>query len=225
MEKSNKTQSWQRSWTVIVLMLVGADLGIAYIIGAGEVLKNNDGRFLAPIAITAVVPVVLFLVLYLLSARTREMVWAVDIKLLTMMQMWRVIGFAFLPLYAFGILPGLFSWPAGLGDVAIGIVAVIMVTRINSNKDYILSAKFMWFNVVGLLDFAVAVMTAGLAAGSMPRLITNGITSAPMDVWPLNIFPSFFVPVFIIIHLSVMLKTAHLRKIRNQATDALPQTV
>ena len=34
---------------------------------------------------------------------------------LTTLQLWRVIGFAFLALYAFDTLPGLFALPAGWG--------------------------------------------------------------------------------------------------------------
>ncbi len=47
----------------------------------------------------------------------------VDIGLVTSFQAWRVAGFVFLPLLAFGHLPGLFAWPAGLGDVAVGLAA------------------------------------------------------------------------------------------------------
>jgi len=208
----NETKTWQISWTVIVAFLVGAQFIIAYVVGAGQLLKNINASFFAPIAVTAVVPVTVFIAIYLMSKRFREMVWSIDIMLLTMMQAWRVIGFVFLPLYAVGLLPGLFSWPAGLGDVAIGLIAVVMVIRLKRNPDYIFGSGFVWFNVMGLLDFAVAVITAGLAAGALPEMITDGITSAPMDVWPLNIFPSFFVPVFIIMHACVLLKISHLKK-------------
>jgi len=122
------------------------------------------------------------------------MVWSIDVTLLTVMQAWRVIGFVFLPFYAVVLLPGLFAWPAGLGDVAIGLIAVVMVMRLNRNPEYIYNSGFVWFNVIGVLDFAVAVITAGLVAGGFPEMITNGITSAPLDVWPMNIFPSISCP-------------------------------
>ena len=34
----------------------------------------------------------------------------------------------------------------------------------------------------------------GLVAGAFPGLISNGVTSAPLDVWPMNVFPSFIAP-------------------------------
>lgn len=57
-----------------------------------------------------------------------------------------------------------------------------------------------------------AVAAAGLAAGAFPALIPGGVTSAAMDVWPLNVFPSFGAPAFIILHLTVLLKVRHMRK-------------
>ena len=143
---------------------------------------------------------------------------SLDIRTLTMFQHWRVIGFVFLPLYGFGVLPGFFAWPAGLGDVAIGLAAVFVIARIDRDPDYRTSAGLVRFHLLGLFDFAVAIATSGLAAGAYPVLIANGVTSSAMDVWPLNIFPSFLVPAFIIVHLIVLLKVRHLRQATRQGT-------
>lgn len=184
----------------------------AYVIGAEGLLVNEDGAVFAPIVVTAVIPVAAFLALYALSARVRDFVLSQDIRTLTMLQHWRVIGFAFLPLATFGVLPGLFAWPAGLGDLAIGLAAPYVVARIGRDPAWVTSAGLVRYQLLGLLDFAVAIATASLSAGAFPALIADGITSAPMDVWPLNLFPSFIVPIFIILHLSVLLKVRHLRR-------------
>ena len=76
--------------------------------------------------------------------------------------------------------------------------------------------RFQWF---GLADFAVAVGTATLAAGMFPALIPGGVTSGAMDVWPLNLFPSFGVPFFIIVHATALLK---IRDLRRRATAGYP---
>ena len=183
-----------------------------YVIGTGHLLTNDQHSLMMPIAITAFIPVALFLAAYASSAGFRRFVLAQDMRTLTMMQLWRVIGFAFLALYAFGALPGLFAWPAGLGDVAIGLAAVVIVARLDRDPDYAISPGFVRFHLLGLFDFAVAILTAGLSAGAFPDLIPNGVTSAPMDVWPLNVFPSFLVPAFIIVHLIVLLKVRDLRR-------------
>ena len=157
-------------------------------------------------------PVMAFLTLYLLSGGFRRFVLAQDIETLTMLQHWRVLGFAFLPLYFYGVLPGVFAYPAGLGDVAVGLAAPLVILRLRRDPGYATSTGLVRFQYLGLLDFAVAVATAGLTAGAYPALISDGVTSAAMDVWPLNLFPSFVVPIFIILHLTVLLKVRELRR-------------
>jgi hypothetical protein len=184
----------------------------AYVIGANGLLANQGITPIAPIALTAVVPVATFLAIYALSSQFRDFVLSLDIRTLTMLQHWRVVGFAFLPLYFFGVLPELFAWPAGVGDVAIGLAAPFVVARLARDPDWARSAGLVRFHLLGLLDFAVAIATANLASGVIPALVAGGSTSAPMSLWPLNIFPSFLVPIFIIGHLIVLLKLRHLRR-------------
>ncbi len=186
--------------------------GAATAIGTERLLINETQSFLAPIALSAVIPIMAFVLLYALSSRLRRLVLALDIRTLTMLHHWRVVGFAFLPLAYFDVLPGLFAWPAGWGDVAIGLAAPFVVARIGRGVDIAASVGLVRYHLLGLLDFVVAMLTAGLAAGAFPSLIPNGVTSAPMDIWPLNLFPSFIVPVFVILHLCVLFKVWHLRR-------------
>ncbi|MCH7554866.1 MAG: hypothetical protein IIC08_02535 [Proteobacteria bacterium] len=149
-------------------------------------------------------PVALFLGAYAGSGEFRKYILSRDIRLLTMMQSWRVIGFAFLPLYAYEVLPGLFAWPAGLGDVAIGLSAPLVVWTLMRNPDFAASRGFIVWNLLGLLDFAVAGVTSTLASGAVAGLVSGPVTSAPMEVWPLFLFPAFIVPLFMMLHLTVL---------------------
>ena len=202
--------------------LLAAWFGAAYVIGTERLLVNEGAALIPPIAITVAIPVAVFAAIYALSPRFRDFILAQDIQTLTMLQHWRIIGFVFLPLYVFDVLPGLFAWPAGLGDVAIGLAAPFVVARIIREGAWQSSAGLVRFHLLGLFDFVVAVVTAGLSAGAFPGLITGGITAAAMDVWPLNLFPSFGVPIFIILHLSVLLKVRHLRRASRQPAGAAP---
>lgn len=96
--------------------------------------------------------------------------------------------------------------------MAIGLAAPFIVARLRRNPEFASSAGLRRFHYLGLLDFVVAVVTAGLAAGAFPTLAPSGLTSAPMDVWPLNLFPSFMVPMFVILHLTVIFKLRELRR-------------
>ena len=209
---TNETQ-WsgpQKVWLTGILL---AWFAAAYAIGTEGWAANEQPALFAPIALTAVVPVAVFLAIYALSDRFRGFVLSQDIRRLTMLQHWRVIGFVFLPLYIFGVLPGLFAWPAGIGDVAIGLAAAAMVARIDRDPGAATSRALVRFQLFGLLDFAVAIVTSALSAGVFVELVAAGPTSASLEVWPMNLFPSFIVPIFIIMHLTVLLKIRHLRRI------------
>lgn len=218
MTTTTRDTVWTPNAILITAGLLLAQLAAAYYIGSSHLLTNDNRLPVPPIAITAVIPVVGFLAAYILSSRFRGFVLAQDIRTLTMMQLWRVIGFTFLALYSFGVLPGLFAWPAGVGDVAVGLAALFAVRSIDRDPTYVTTTSFVGFHVMGLLDFAVAVITVGLTAGAYPSLISGDLTSAAMDVWPLNIFPSFGVPIFIILHLTVLFNVREARRI---ATDRI----
>ena len=197
-------------WTIThkftLAIILAIQFVVAYVVGTQGLLVNTQQSMIPPIAITVIIPVVLFLAAYAMSKSFRKFVLAQDIQTLTMLQHWRVLGFGFLLLYAHGVLPGLFAWPAGLGDVAIGFAAPLIIIRLQNNLNYETSSALVRYHYLGLLDFAVAVITVGITAGSYAFFTPDGLTSAAMDVWPLNLFPSFGVPIFIILHLSVLLK-------------------
>ena len=216
----NNVHTWTRGHQVGFAGLLAVWFAAAYVVGTEHYLTNDQNSFFAPVALSVAVPVAAFLSIYKLSESFRNFILTLDIRTLTMIQHWRVLGFGFLTLYAFGALPGVFAWPAGLGDVAIGIAAIFMIAQIDRDPDFLLSKRLVRFHLLGLLDFVVAVVTAGLTAGAFPALISNGVTSAPMDVWPLNIFPSFLVPLFIISHLIVLLKVRHLRSLSHNPVGA-----
>jgi hypothetical protein len=204
------------------LMLVW--FGAAYIIGSNQSLVNTQLSAFPPIAITAIIPVAGFIAAYALVPIFRRCVLMINLQTLTRFQYWRVIGFTFLPLYAFDILPGLFALPAGLGDVAIGLAAPLIIARMNRDPDYVMSSGFVRYNLLGLLDFVSAVATSGLAAGGFADLVANNVTTAPLDIWPLNLFPSFIVPFFIIIHFITLMKVRALRQANKEGLFAAPQT-
>ena len=219
MNKETATPVWTNTHRAALAALLLIQFIAAYVVGTEQLLTNQSSSLFLPIGITVAIPVALFLAAYRLSPRFAGFVLAQDLRTLTMLQHWRVVGFAFLLLYSFDVLPGLFAWPAGLGDVAVGLAAIVVVARMDRDPDYVRSSRFVRYHLLGLLDFAVAVAMSSLAAGAFPGLIPNGLTSAPMDVWPLNIFPSFIVPAFIILHLTTLLKVRALR--RRAATTRL----
>src|SRR5216683_2065956 len=105
----------------------GAVLGLWFLAalwtGARGVFQTAPSQPPLALLVAVVGPPLLFALAYRVSRGFRAFVLGLDLRWLTAVQSWRVIGIMFLALYAFGLLPGLFAWPAGVGDVAVGVAA------------------------------------------------------------------------------------------------------
>lgn len=153
--------------------------------------------------VAASLPVLTFLGLYGASGAFRQWVLGLDLHLLVAMQSWRVLGGVFLVLMVYGILPGSFAWPAGLGDVAIGIAAPFVLLTMLRDPGFIRRKRFLVWNLLGLLDFVVAIGAGTLSSGMFQGL-SGTVTAAPMNAWPLSMIPGFLVPIFAMIHLAAI---------------------
>lgn len=165
-----------------------------------------------PILISVVIPVLLFLGAYGALPRFKAMVLGADLRLITAIQAWRTVGLGFIFLHLSGLLPGLFAWPAGLGDAAIAIGAPWIVYRLLRDPGFVASNRFILWNWLGILDFAVAVVVGAATSGAIPALVADGVTSAAMSTMPLGLIPGFFVPMFILLHLTALLQAAAARR-------------
>ncbi len=133
-------------------------------------------------------------------------------------QMLRVMGGVFVLVWAGGALPWEFALPAGLGDVAVGLIAMVTLNRLRSGA----ASAPAWVrrtNIAGLADFAVAVGTGFLSAPGAVQLLALDRPSELINLYPLVLIPVFAVPVFIAVHiLSIRLHLAS----RAGAGDPVP---
>jgi hypothetical protein len=150
--------------------------------------------------LTAIIgPPMLFLIAYATCANVRILSLRLDLRLLTAMQGWRVIGAMFLVLMWFGLLPGTFAWPAGIGDLIVGAYAPFVVLAI-SRRTPGWHRHVVLLNVLGLLDFVGAV-GGGVLSGSSPiGILRGGVTTDIMLELPLSMIPTFAVPFWIVLH-------------------------
>ena len=157
-----------------------------------------------PVAMMAgfLVPLAAFFALMRLSRAFRDFALGIDLRLIVGLNAWRVGGFAFLALYAHGILPGAFALPAGLGDMAVAAVAPWMVLRLARDPAFGASSRFRAWNWLGILDLVVAVSLGGLLATGAH----GDVTTAPMAQLPLVFVPIYLVPIYIMLHVSALLR-------------------
>lgn len=195
------------TWKWIVPVILVVWFAVVYTLLQSGAYMVPPGQPPLPLAIGYAVPLVVFAALYFAAPGFRDFVLALDLRTVTALQAWRVIGGMFLALYAFGQLPGLFAWPAGAGDVAIGLAAVYVLHRLMNDATFAATRGFVAFNVLGLLDFAGAFATGAL--GADPALVGE-VTTAPLLVLPLGLIPGFLVPAFTILHIIALI---HARKL------------
>ncbi len=158
-----------------------------------------------PILFGFAIPLIVFAVAYMGSEAFRALVLGADLRFLTATQGWRAGGLGFLALYAQGVLPGLFAWPAGMGDIAIGVTAPWVALALVRRSTFAASPQFVAWNLFGILDLIVAVSTGVLSSGFIAGLAGN-VTTAPMAQMPLVLIPAFFVPLFIMFHVAALLQ-------------------
>lgn len=111
----------------------------------------------------------------------------------------RVLGVLFLIAMAQGALPAVFALPAGLGDMAVGVGALLLMRRRTPGRA-------VWLNVLGLLDLVVA-LTLGFVGGlsAHPILAVTPSTVA-MTLLPLALIPTAVVPLDSALHVLSLIR-------------------
>jgi hypothetical protein len=192
-----------------IFSLLAMWFGLVFLLGANGAFVPPPEIPPFPILIGVTVPLVLFVAAYLGSGAFRALILSADLRLLTAIQAWRAGGLGFLALHAHGVLPGLFAWPAGLGDIAIGVTAPWVALALIRRPAFAASRLFVVWNLLGILDLVVAVSTGALSSGFVAGLVGK-VTTAPMAQLPLVLIPVYLVPLFIMLHLAALFQARRL---------------
>jgi hypothetical protein len=160
---------------------------------ASHLFENGAGRFGATVALAALTPLVVFAVWFAASEGFRRFAFSLNPRVLTSVHVWRIVGFTFLLLEARNVLPGIFAFPAGYGDMFIGATAGFAAWKLAEPAH---RGSFIFWQALGILDLITAVSlgtTAGLIDPSGPSMVA-------MTVLPLSLIPTFLVPLFLMLH-------------------------
>ena len=190
---------------ITALVLIGW-LGVALALGMSGVYRGGPDE-IPTIQFGILAPILVGSVLIVRSSTMARVIESVPQQWFIGVQLYRALGIIFLILYGAGRMPGLFAWPAGVGDVLVGalapVVAIAYARRPEKNQDL---AK-VW-NILGLTDLGVAVATGMLTAPSHIQQFAFDLPNELVGTFPLILIPIYLVP------LSVLLHLASLRKLR-----------
>ena len=182
-----KTYGRTLSW------VIGAWFALVAAASVLGVFQNATNRVGLPVAIAASLPLITFSLWYLASKDFRQFALGLDIRKLTAMQAFRVVGLLFVILAAYDKLPNYFAIRAGYGDLLIGVTALPVAWTIASSRR---RAPFIAWTLLGMADLILAValgVTAGLFHPEQPSMYL-------MTVLPMSLVPTFFVPLLFILH-------------------------
>jgi hypothetical protein len=191
-------------------------LGVVFLLGAQGEFVGSAGSPPLPIFFGVAIPLVVFFAAYFGWNAFRSFVLGADLRFVTAVQAWRWAGLGFLSLYAHGVLPGLFAFPAGLGDMAIGVTAPWVLLGLLRDSSFAGSRRYTVWNILGITDLVVAVSMGTISSGFIPRL-TGNVTTSAMAQLPLVLVPAYMVPFFIMLHFTAFFQA---RRFARQGTSA-----
>lgn len=198
----------------VVLVAVALWLGlVSFLASQGAFVGSADSPPL-PIFFGVAIPLMVFFAAYFGWAAFRAFILGADLRLVAAMQAWRWGGLGFLSLYANGVLPGLFAFPAGLGDMAIGFSAPWILLALVRNPLFAASRRFVTWNMLGIVDFVIAVSMGTLSSGFFHGItkLNGNVTTSPMAHLPLVLIPAFMVPFFTMLHFTALVQARQLAR-------------
>ncbi len=205
-----------KNYAKLTSWLIGAWFVLVLTLSAIHVFAASPNQPPLTFGLAVATPILAFFVWFATSPAFRKFTLSLSPQVLTLVQSWRIGGFVFLVLATYGILPRIFAWPAGWGDIIIGATAAFVALKLAVPRH---RASFIVWQLLGIADLVTAVTMGTLASIIDPQ----GITTSAMSVLPLSLIPTFAVPLFLIFHvISIAQARQWAARQSQQARGSLP---
>jgi hypothetical protein len=114
------------------------------------------------------------------------------------LQLWRVIGALFLVEMSRGQLPAVFALPAGIGDIAVALLAAVVLWR-GRGRSVLPAGAVIAVLALGIADFASAFFFGFFSSAGPQQLFFPEIPNRAL-LFPTGLIPLFLVPYAIAFH-------------------------
>jgi hypothetical protein len=141
------------------------------------------------------------------SSAFSRLIHAVPQQWVVAIQLYRALGVIFLVLYASDRLPALFAWPAGAGDITIGLLAPVVALAYARDPQRHSRTVLLW-NLFGIADLIVAIATGFVTSPSPLQLFAFDHPNELISAFPLVLVPTFAVPLAVLLHVISLTKLA-----------------
>jgi hypothetical protein len=195
----------ERSRTIAITGLVLAAWLVATGVLAWIGLYRGVADRIPTIQFGILLPILIGVLLFWRSSAVARLIDAVPQQWLIGVQLYRMLGAVFVVLFAAGGLPGLFALPAGLGDLAVGLLAPIVALSYARRPKDSAGSALAW-NIFGLADLVVAVAIGFATAPSPLQLAAFDNPNVLISTFPLVLIPVFLVPLSVLLHIASLAK-------------------
>jgi hypothetical protein len=192
----------------VTLLAIVAWFTAACIGGQRGIFETGQPLALLPYIL---LPITGFVLAYVLSPGVRAFADGLSLMLLVGSHLWRFVGVGFVIGWLRGSLPAGFGIPEGFGDIIAALGALLLLPSIR--RKTVSPGWLLAWNVWGLIDLLSAI-TMGILYSNSPLglLSRGGVTTRAMTVFPVSLIPTFFVPLFILLHVLTFKRIAALRR-------------
>lgn len=190
-------------------------LATIWTLAASGVFERGLGKIpTLPIAIA--LPVLLGALMLTRSRAVGSLLDATPASWLVGLQVYRVLGGMFVVYWIHGSMPAAFALPAGIGDVLTGLLALPAAVWVASGSGIGRRIGIRW-NLLGLIDFAVAITMGMLTAPGPAQLLARAHPNLQIALFPTAMTPAFVVPFSTLLH---VLSLRQLQRVRRTAATA-----
>jgi hypothetical protein len=174
-------------------------LAVAQYLGAANTYFASTETAVPLVLFGLLIPLTVAAVALWRSEGVAGLVSAIPLHWLVAAQVYRAAGGIFLVLWADGRMPWQFALPAGIGDVATGIAAVVVAARLARNAVGAHKATYAWC-LFGIADLVVAITMGAMTSPGRVHLLAFDAPNLLISSYPLVMVPTFAVPLALMLH-------------------------
>ena len=193
-------------WTVSALLVAWV---LTALVLTWSGFYQGSPTLIPTIPLGLLIPIAAGVILFRRWPLFRRVIDAIPQSWIVIIQVHRVEGLLFLMLYWRGLLPGAFAWPAGIGDIIVGLLAPVVGIAYMRGARGSAGLLRAW-NLLGLADLVVAVTTGFLTSPSPLQLLSLDRPNELMSAFPLAMIPVFLVPLSVLLHFASLKKLSSL---------------
>lgn len=200
-----------RSLALLMPLAVTLWLFVALTLAAAGVFAAAPDGPLPPIITYGILaPIVLLGPVVMFSAAFGRLLDALPQSIIVGFQAYRMLGLLFLFAHAEGLVPAVFAYPAGLGDILVGLTAVTVALALRRGSRHGTAYVVGW-NALGIGDLVLAVSLGFFSSPGRLQLLALDAPNVAIGLYPLVMVPVFAVPLSILLHFASLRKLARER--------------